>query len=449
MIRRALPTLVMAVAMMGGVSQRTLAEEKSLAQTMVDASTDQAEADAEALKTDALIKQSAHVLESPEAVLGNYGDTVKELTAKAKAMEPEVKAFAKEHGPKADTASMKATLAELFADSPDMQRLMGMVEEAEVEAEAEQSPVRYRLLVSTAMGEAELTQALEMSRDHPDMVLVLRGVNKGETITDLVRRIMAWIDFKEGETQLPNVSIDPTAFPKGSALVAPELQRLDDEGQILAFARGVIHPQWIEDRVEKGQTGDLGKWGDVVPVSEEDLIEVLKARELAKLPEYEQQARDSVDTYLQRVQIADLPKAKQNRTRYVDPTVVLAEGINAPDGTVLALPGQRINPMDAMPFDLTVIVIDATSAVQRAWARKRVLALSDKPVMLLASRVDREGGWEEFAQVVGELERMVYVLPPEVVERFQLEAVPATVEGGDRRLIVKEYYLNEPEPTEG
>jgi hypothetical protein len=34
---------------------------------------------------------------------------------------------------------------------------------------------------------------------------------------------------------------------------------------------------------------------------------------------------------------------------------------------------------------------------------------------------------------------MVYVLQPEMVERFQLEKVPATVEGGDRVLIVKEY----------
>jgi conjugal transfer pilus assembly protein TraW len=123
--------------------------------------------------------------------------------------------------------------------------------------------------------------------------------------------------------------------------------------------------------------------------------------------------------------------------------VTLVEGFTGPDGTVIAYPGQRINPMDAVPFDQLVIVIDGTDPRQVAWARRKSDEATGVAVTVVTTRISRDDGWNHYTGMVVALDQPIYLIPAEMVERFRLERVPATVEGGNRVLIVREYAANE------
>lgn len=328
---------------------------------------------------------------------------------------------------------MSERLAEMVGGDPTVQGILQAVEEG---AGAPEPMARYRLAVSRGMGEAAMRQVMELGKLHQDLVIVFRGVLPGEKVTDLVTYLMKMNPPVEGEP-MANVIIDPTVFQEGGITVVPTLQRVDDAGAVIASVRGVSNPGWIEERVARGEKGDLGKFGETSDIAEEDIIEVMKRQLVEAKPE--ERAKRMLENYWKAQKWASLPTATKDRTRSVDPTVVVADGIYGPDGTVIAYPGQRLNPFDAIPFTMTVVVIDGRDPAQVAFARRKVVELEGQQVVVVTTEVDPEKGWEGYNDLVVSIGRMVYVLPPEMVERFQLEKVPCTVEGGDRVLIVREY----------
>lgn len=329
--------------------------------------------------------------------------------------------------------SMSARLAEMVGGDETIQ---GILKAAEAQSGEPEVLAKYRLAVSRGMGEGAIRHAMELGRNNPDLVIVFRGVLPGEKVTDLVMYLMKINPPVEGEP-MANVIIDPTVFRDNGITVVPTLQRVDETGDVIASVRGVANPQWIEDRVAGGERGDLGKFGETSEIAEEDIIEVMK-RQLADANP-EERAKRMLENYWKSQTWSSLPTATQDRTRTVDPTVVVVDGIYGPDGTVIAYPGQRINPFDAIPFTMTVVVIDGRDPAQVAFARRKVVELEGQQVIVATTEVDPEKGWAGYNDLIVSVGRMVYVLQPQMVERFQLEKVPSTVEGGDRVLIVKEY----------
>ena len=333
------------------------------------------------------------------------------------------------------TPSLEQSIEAISGTHPSVQSMLDAI------ADNPEPPVtlaKYRLLVSRSMGEGALKRVMEIAEAHPDMVIVFRGLLPGERVTDLIGLLGKLRPPTEGEP-VANVALDPTAFSDSGVTVVPRLERLDEEGNVLAWARGVANPEWIEDRFERGERGDLGQFGDTSEIAEEDMIEVMK-RQLAEAHP-EERARRNMEDFWKHQQWQSLPTATKDRRREVDPTVVLVDGITAPDGTVIAFPGQRVNPMDVMPFSMTLIVIDARDPAQIAFARKKVVELEGQDVTVVTTEIDPELGWKAYSDLLEGVGRMVYLLQPEMVDRFQLEKVPCTVEGGDRVLVVKEYAL--------
>jgi len=329
--------------------------------------------------------------------------------------------------------SMSERLAEMVGGDATVQ---GILQAAEEQSGAPEVLAKYQLAVSRGMGEGAIRKVMEIGRNNPDLVIVFRGVLPGERVADLVSFLMTINPPIEGEP-MANVIIDPTVFTENAITVVPTLQRVDRAGDVVASVRGVANPQWIEERVERGERGDLGKYGETGEIAEEDIIEVMKRQLIAAKPE--ERAKRQLENYWKSQTWASLPTATEDRTRMVDPTVVVADGIYGPDGTVIAYPGQRINPFDAIPFDMTVVVIDGRDPRQVAFARQKVVELEGKQVIVATTEVDTDKGWAGYNDLIVSVGRMVYVLQPQMVERFQIEKVPCTVEGGDRVLIVKEY----------
>src|SRR5699024_2129118 len=59
-----------------------------------------------------------------------------------------------------------------------------------------------------------------------------------------------------------------------------------------------------------------------------------------------------------------LPTADESRTLRIDPTIVIARNIRTPNGALIARRGQRINPLDRMPFTGQIIAFNGRDPEQ-------------------------------------------------------------------------------------
>ena len=330
------------------------------------------------------------------------------------------------------------SLQDLLRSSPEIQKQLKAAERAD--PSRDEPEVRYRLFVSQSMGKGGIKAALEQAEANQDMVLVFRGLKRGQKFSDIMKLVTDQHVMKAGDS-IPRIIIDPTLFTASGISVVPTLERFDGNGKTVASVRGVSNPKWLEEQVNAGRKGDLGALGTTAPIAEIDMIVLLK-EQAAKI-DMKAYGKKQVENFWKSRPVTRLPIATKSRIRKVDPTVVMTETIATPDGTVLAYPGQRLNPFDVAPFTMKLVVIDARDDAQVTWARRQVIAAEGKQIRIIATDFASEGGWKEYDRLVGDMGRMVYLLEPTLAQRFQLEKVPATVEGGDRVLIVREYAREE------
>jgi conjugal transfer pilus assembly protein TraW len=140
-----------------------------------------------------------------------------------------------------------------------------------------------------------------------------------------------------------------------------------------------------------------------------------------------------------RARFEHLSTATQLRERFVDPTLEIYQDIRAPNGDYVVRAGQRINPLDTLPFTLRLVVFDATQPQQVRMARELGEAPGGLRPVYIATRFDREAGWDGFMSIEDALDDPVYLLTPDLRTRFSLDRVPATVEAQGRVFVVREY----------
>ena len=397
------------------------------------------EARAAALSEDeAVVRSVTEVLEDAESDANRQAQEM--LRAAEAARTEEAKAAAAETASAGPQITGQLNLSELLNLGEAGRAAHGMALQAQKDqAQSVSPPPRYRLYVSRAMGEVALRAVIEHARSNPDMVVVFRGVLPGEKVIDLVRYMSPMLVVREGEPQ-PNVVIDPTAYRKHGVARVPRLERLDEEGNVLAVVHGVVNPSYLEDRLRQGEKGQLADAGPVSEIAEEDLIDVMRRR--LEAVDWKAAGRRGVEGMWKQYTLVDLPHATEDSRREHDPSVVIPETITAPDGTVLAIAGQRINPFDAMPFNITMVVIDGTVREHLVFARELVRTRPAGTVVVVTTKVDREAGWQSYGKMMEVIQQPVYLLQEIMVERFGLQKVPAVVEGGNRVLVVNEFALS-------
>lgn len=387
---------------------------------------------------EAMVKGVQAALDDAESEANRHAaEVVKQSQGHA---SEEAQAWAKETEARGPEVNGPLSVTELLNLGDAGRAAHGMLLAADqAEKGAVEAPSRYRLYASRGMGEQALKQVIEVARAHPDLVVVFRGVMPGEKVIDLVRYLSPMLTVREGERQ-PSVVIDPTLFRKNAVTRVPRLERVDEEGNVLAAVDGVINPSYLEERVAAGERGDLGEAGAVSAIAEEDLIDVMRRR--LEAVDWAAAGRRGVEGMWQQYTMVDLPHATANRRREHDPSVIVPETITAPDGTVLAMAGQKINPFDAMPFNVTMVVIDGTVREHLVFARELVRTRPTGSVVVVTTKVDREDGWRSYGEMMDLMQQPVYLLQEIMVERFGLQKVPAVVSAGDRVLVVNEYALS-------
>ena len=99
---------------------------------------------------------------------------------------------------------------------------------------------------------------------------------------------------------------------------------------------------------------DHGQMGEAWPVIEPDLMEVIKARleearATGRLDELNEQFATRVKQRVMRpVPVAGIRAAEEDRTWEFDPAVTLESDIRDHQGNLIAMAGQRVNPLDTV-----------------------------------------------------------------------------------------------------
>ena len=130
-----------------------------------------------------------------------------------------------------------------------------------------------------------------------------------------------------------------------------------------------------------------------------------------------------------------LPTTKESKVLYFDPTVVNRDEIRDANGNLIAPAGSTFNPLDIVNFTKTLVVFDATSPKQFAFAKKIAdfETAKSRGVILITTSIDREKG---FAAITTYNRQMfphkVFLLDEQLVERFGLTAIPSVVRAQGR-----------------
>lgn len=285
--------------------------------------------------------------------------------------------------------------------------------------------------------------------------VVVRGVWRGsmpETMARLKR-----LAGERGE-RAPAMTIDPPVIRRLGVDAAPALVvRGTQRVCIIAGRRplgeliGALAREWPAFRPwadaaarrlarrsdEPGRTDDLRWPGEPptcrvtlspppLPLAEPDLADVL--REAVLRHDWAAERAKAREETIRRIQAGPglaIPRATRRATRPFDPTVEVRQRVVEPKSQrVLAEPGQRLNPLEHLPWTEELWIIDATDAAQIAWVEARLRPAT--AARILITRGDA-------TELMQRWKRPVQWLVPELADRLGIDAVPAVVRAGRTR----------------
>jgi conjugal transfer pilus assembly protein TraW len=304
-------------------------------------------------------------------------------------------------------------------------------------AQSQGKPVRV-MFVSFSLGESVLKGIFEEASGQEDVLLVFRGPKPSQRLPGFFADLKALLKDID---PLPNIVIDPTRFQKWGVTSVPDIV-VEAQGRALLRVKGVTSLDWVKSRQIDGRQGDLGRFGEVYDIAEIDLLEAIKSR-LATLdgPRLKQQA---IARFWQKRPFEVLPEVREDRDRTIDLTVTAPRDLMAPNGNLIIRAGHTVNPLDQMAFGLCLIVFDATQPAQLDTIRQLSCRDKNARVLYLATQLSRQDGWEGLKSLETMLDAPVYLLTPDVCQRFQLQHVPAMVEQAGNRIVVRERKVLKP-----
>jgi len=288
------------------------------------------------------------------------------------------------------------------------------------------------LFVSFSLGDSALKGIFEESAGRDNVLLVFRGPKPGQKLPALmadIKRLLKGID------PLPNIVIDPTRFQRWSVASVPDIV-VEQDGKSRLHVHGVSSLSWLDEQLKAGKQGDLGTLGDIGEIAEIDLLEELKRRMAAI--DWKQKQQQAIARFWEQQKFENLPTAQEDRDRNVDLIITAPRDLTAPNGQLIIRAGQTVNPLDKMPFGLCLMVFDATVPAQVELIQHQSCQDKKAHVMYLATSLPRQEGWDSLKDLETTLKAPVYLLTPDVRNRFQLQRVPAIVEQDGNRLMVRE-----------
>lgn len=293
------------------------------------------------------------------------------------------------------------------------------------------------VFASKSMPNGDMRGLLEDAYRTPAMRVVFLGGEPRSGVAGLVnwlRRVGA------GLSHLPAIEIDPPAFTKYHVRWVPEAVVVRD-GKEVAHVAGVYQPQWIM-RHATAKAGNLGSYGTLYRPVEVNMEAAIKARIAAF--NWNAYVHSAVHDFWRDQVLPLVPHAKRPKTYLIDPTITITHNITLPNGTILARAGERVNPLQHMVFTLHMLVIDASSAPQRAFARTFIALHPDVQVVVMSTAVPSTSahGWRTWARWSTAIHHRLTLYSQAYAQRFKIQGTPSIIEGDGRYLKVMQYAID-------
>ncbi|EKA6272940.1 type-F conjugative transfer system protein TraW [Salmonella enterica] len=185
---------------------------------------------------------------------------------------------------------------------------------------------------------------------------------------------------------------------------------------------------------------DLGTWGDLWPVREQDMLTVITGR-LEALQQTGELGR-KMDAFKERVvrnslrppAVEGISSTERYSSRLFDPSVRLTADIRDNEGRVFARKGDVMNPLQYVPFNQTLYFINGDDPDQVAWMQKQTpQTLESKIILVRGSIPDAQTALDS---------RIYFDQNGVLCQRMGIDKVPARVTGTpDGRLLKVEFLV--------
>ena len=175
------------------------------------------------------------------------------------------------------------------------------------------------------------------------------------------------------------------------------------------------------------------------PVQEKDFIEMILSKlkgmeESGKLAELQKQYQEQVKAEIIYPKALDgFSPVTKAATRYFDPSIVLTKDIADHQGRLIAMAGQRINPLDHTGLTKKLAFIDGTDSKQLDWARQLLAEQPTAKIILVAG---------SYFNLSKEFRRPIFFdQGKKITQRFGITKVPSLIQQADKRIKIDEIYL--------
>ena len=127
-----------------------------------------------------------------------------------------------------------------------------------------------------------------------------------------------------------------------------------------------------------GQATDLGSWGDLYPVQEENMLQAITRRltDLQQSGVLGQRIQDFQKRAVERSErptpVPGIGRTEKWALRQFNPAIVLSADIRDNEARLIVAKGQVFNPLTLVPFRETLYFINADSPDQLAWMKRQV-----------------------------------------------------------------------------
>jgi len=189
------------------------------------------------------------------------------------------------------------------------------------------------------------------------------------------------------------------------------------------------------------QAKDVGTWGDTWPVAEQSFLSLIHDRlqslqDSGQLAGLQQQFQRRVEQHtLRPAPVEGLKTDAQAHTRWYDPTFEAGQDVADAQGQVFIHKGERVNPLDTLPFSTTLYFIDGDDKRQIAWMKAQTPPTLTYRVILV------NGNIRDAADSLSE--RMYFDQQGVLSRKLGLNYIPAVVTQDGRRLKITSAAMRE------
>ena len=298
-------------------------------------------------------------------------------------------------------------------------------------------PMAY-IFVSHSLGQETLREIVLENRGRKDRVIVFRGFQEGQSLKGFIggfRSLIQGLDRKE----IPAMTIDPERFTQFGITQVPAIVMTDGKGSISQVS-GIHEMGWLErQRNLSPGIRDFGVRGETVAISEPNLL--LQVKERFSRFDWSVYQKSAQTDFWQSTHFESLPQALKDREFQVDPTFSVSRDIRNTQGHLIAIAGQRVNPLSTFPFRQKLIVFNGNRTEELEVVERELKADLSKRVTLIVSEMDRGSGWRGLQNIQQQLGSRVFILTPDLRKRFKLEATPSVIEAKDQQFRVREFGM--------